>query len=139
MKISLQKTVLAGIAATVVMTIVMYLAPMMGLPEMNAAAMLSGMMGAPIIVGWAMHFMIGIIFALGYSFLFVSTVKIENLAVKGALFGFAAFIVAQIGMVMISVVMGPMPAPEGGMMPMMVGSIIGHIMYGIPVAVIAKP
>jgi len=139
MKISLQKTVLAGIAATAVMTIVMYLAPMMGLPEMNAAAMLSGMMGAPIIVGWVMHFMIGIIFALGYSFLFVSTVKIENSVVKGAVFGFAAFVVAQIAMLMMSLVMGPMPAPEGGMMPMMVGSIIGHIMYGIPVALIAKP
>ncbi|MDP1675549.1 MAG: hypothetical protein Q8L88_01695 [Bacteroidota bacterium] len=139
MKNSLQKTIFAGITATAVMTLVTYLAPMMGLPEMNIPAMLSGMMGVPIIVGWVMHFMIGITFALGYTFLFAAKVKIQNLAVKGAVFGFAAFIMAQIVMVMMGLVMGPMPAPEGGMLPMMVGSIIGHVMYGIPVALIAKP
>jgi len=136
---SLQKTIVAGIVGTAIMTVVMYLAPLMGLPEMNAAAMLSGMTGLPLAFGWAMHFMIGIVFALSYTFLFLSNVKINNLIIKGALFGFAAFVAAQIAMVMMSVVMGPMPAPAGGMMLMMIGSIIGHIMYGIPVALIAKP
>ena len=139
MNSSLQKTVIAGVVATAIMTIVMYLAPLMGLPEMNAAAMLSGMTGLPITFGWAMHFMIGIVFAMSYTFLFLTNLKIKNVIVKGAAFGFAAFIVAQIAMVMMSIVLGPMPSPEGGMIPMMIGSIIGHVMYGIPVALIVKP
>jgi hypothetical protein len=35
-------------------------------------------------------------------------------------------------------IMGPMPPPEGGMITMMIGSIIGHVMFGIPVALIVK-
>lgn len=138
MNISLQKTILAGIVGTAVMTMVMFLAPMMGLPKMNAAEMLSSMMKAPVIVGWIMHFMIGIIFALAYTFIFVSKVKVKNLVVKGAIFGFVVFIFAQIVMAMMAAIMGPMPQPEGGMMLMIVGSVIGHIVYGISVALIAK-
>ena len=43
--------VLGGVVGTIVMTVVTALAPMMGFPEMNAPAMLSMMMGMPIIVG----------------------------------------------------------------------------------------
>jgi uncharacterized membrane protein YagU involved in acid resistance len=138
MDTSFQKTVLAGVVGTAVMTIVMFLAPMMGLPKMNAAVMLSGMMGVPVIVGWVMHFMIGIVFALGYVFLFASKVKMQNVVVKGMVFGFAVFVFAQIAIAMMSMIMGAMPAPEGGMALMMLGSIIGHIVFGIPVALIAK-
>ena len=139
MKPSLQNTILAGIVGTAVMTVVMFLAPMMGLPEMNAAAMLSMMTGFPIVVGWLMHFMIGIIFALGYTLLFFSNVKIQNRIAKGAVFGFTVFIFAQIAIAMMGAIMGGMPAPEGGMILMMIGSVIGHVMYGIPIALIAKP
>ena len=138
MNSSIQKSLIAGVVATAIMSLVMYLAPFMGLPEMNAAEMLSGMTGLPIVFGWAMHFMIGIIFTLGYTFFFLPNIRIHNLAASGALFGFAAFIIAQIAMLMMSIVMKPMPAPESGMVPMMIGSIIGHIMFGIPVAFIVK-
>jgi hypothetical protein len=139
MNTTVQRTVLAGVAGTIIMSIIMFLAPMMGLPEMDAAAMLAGMMGFPLAIGWAAHFMIGIVFAIGYTYIFLPRVKISNLVVKGALFGIAVFVAAQIAIAMMSAIMGPMPTPEGGMMLMMIGSIIGHIMYGIPVAMIAKP
>ncbi len=42
------RAVLAGIIATAVMTGVGLMAPIMGLPKMNPAAMLSGMMGVAI-------------------------------------------------------------------------------------------
>jgi hypothetical protein len=41
-------------------------------------------------------------------------------------------------MVMMRMIMEPMSAPEGGMMPMIIGSLIGHIMYGISVALIGN-
>jgi hypothetical protein len=34
--------------------------------------------------------------------------------------------------------MGSMPSPEGGMMLMIIGSIMGHVVFGISVAQIEK-
>ncbi|MCK9409688.1 MAG: DUF1440 domain-containing protein [Bacteroidetes bacterium] len=138
MKSPIQNTIFAGIAGTIVMTIIMFLAPLMGFPKMNAAEMLSSMMDFPILVGWTMHFMIGIVFALSYSFIFLRVVKIENVIAKGALFGFGVFIFAQIMMAVMGAIVGSMPPPEGGMALLILGSMIGHIMYGIPVAIVVQ-
>lgn len=139
MKPTFKNTVFAGIIGTIVMTIVTFLAPYMGLPKMSPPEMLASMMGFPVIVGWIAHFMIGIIFAVGYSYLFLQLLKTSNLVVKGVLFGIAVFIFAQIMMALMGALLGGIPKPEGGMAPLIMGSLIGHIMYGVPVAFIAKP
>lgn len=127
------KTLLAGIVATIVMTIVMFMAPLMGLPKMDAAEMLSMTMGFHIIVGWVMHFMIGVIFALSYTFIFSKLLlKISNKILNGAIFGMIVFVFAQIAMAMMGLVF-TMPKMSGNMTLMMLGSIIGHLVYGIVV------
>jgi uncharacterized membrane protein YagU involved in acid resistance len=138
MNTKITKSLIAGVVATAVMTLVMFVAPMMGMPKMNPADMLSSMMGVPIVVGWIMHFIIGIVFAVAYVLFFNSLVKISNKILKGALFGIAVFIIAQIGMGLMSLVFGEMPAPEGSMVLTMVGSVLGHVVYGIVVALIVK-
>lgn len=127
----IQKSILAGIIGTVIMTVVMMFAPMMGMPKMSPTAMLSGMMGMPIFVGWIMHFMIGIIFALAYTYLF--NVNISNIWIKGAVFGVLAFVFAII-MMMIMGTMMPLPKMEGSMMLMIMGALVGHIIFGMAVA-----
>jgi uncharacterized membrane protein YagU involved in acid resistance len=101
--------------------------------------MLSGMLGVPIAVGWIMHFMIGTIFATTYVF-YISHLlrKIENHVLRGAVFGIIVFVFAQMMIKIMAMMMPPMPAPEGSMMLMMVGSILGHIVFGITVALTAK-
>jgi hypothetical protein len=138
MKNSLFFSVLAGLTATAVMTMITMVGPFMGLPPMNPAAMLSEMLGLPMVAGWSMHFMIGVIFALTYSFLFNNRVSISNTIVKGSVFGFGVFVFAQIAMAMMSALMGPMPALEGSMGLMILGSIMGHIVFGIVVAQFVK-
>lgn len=134
----IQKSLSGGIIGTAVMTLVMMIAPMMGMPKMSPPAMLSMMMGFPIIVGWMMHFMIGVIFAMAYAFFFINVVKkVSNNILKGAIFGMAAFVFAQIMMAIMGM-MFPMPPMEGSMMLMMVGSIMGHVIFGITVALFAK-
>jgi len=119
-------------------TLVMMIAPMMGMPKMSPPAMLSMMMGFPLVVGWVMHFMIGVIFAMAYAFFFIKLVKkVNNNILKGAIFGMAVFIFAQI-MMAIMEMMFPMPPMEGSMMLMMVGSITGHVIFGIMVAMFVK-
>lgn len=79
------KSVLAGMIGTAIMSLVMIIAPMMGIPKMSTPDMLAIMMGLPIWTGWVMHFMIGIVFAAVYVYLFASKLNISNLYVKGAI------------------------------------------------------
>ena len=102
--------IIAGILGTAAMTMVMFLAPMMGMPKMNAAEMLSMMTGTPVATGWIMHFIIGIIFAMAYTFIFMDIVKrINNKVLKGLVFGLAVFVFAQIVMAIMGAMMGGMP------------------------------
>lgn len=133
------QSLIGGIVATAVMTVVMMIAPMMGMPKMSPPAMLSMMMGFPIAIGWIMHFMIGIIFALTYAFVFINVLKrVSNNLLKGAIFGFAAFIFAQVAMAIMGAMFGGMPPMEGSMALIMVGGIMGHIIFGITVALFVK-
>lgn len=114
------KTAVAGVAGTVAMTALTMVAPMMGMPKMSPPDMLSGMMNAPVFLGWVMHFMIGVTFA----FLYFFTLKKwkASSCVKGPVFGILAFVIAQVVMLM----MMPM-----GDMAMLMGSLMGHIVYGV--------
>ncbi|MDZ4709617.1 MAG: DUF6789 family protein [Saprospiraceae bacterium] len=138
MTTKLKQALIGGIIGTAVMTIVMMIAPMMGMPKMSPPELLSMMIGFPVLVGWIMHFMIGIIFAIAYALFFINLVKkVSNNILKGALFGMAVFIFAQIMMAIMGM-MFPMPPVEGSMMLMMVGSLLGHVIFGITVAQFVK-
>ena len=133
------QSLLGGIVATGVMTAVMMIAPMMGMPKMSPPALLSMMMGVPIGIGWLMHFMIGIIFALSYAFVFLNVLKkVNGNVLKGAIFGSAAFVFAQIAMAVMGAMFGGTPPMEGSMALVMIGSLMGHIIFGIVVALFVK-
>ncbi|HAK12889.1 MAG TPA: hypothetical protein DCO78_13800 [Chitinophagaceae bacterium] len=129
----IQKSILAGIIGTAIMTGVMMVAPIMGIPKMSPPEMLSGMLGMPESIGWFMHFSIGIIFAFTYTYLCIFKHKISNIWLKGTVFGIIAFIFAQIMMGVIGLII-PTPVIEGSMIMAMIGSIAGHIIYGMVVS-----
>ncbi len=132
MKSKIQHSIIGGLVGTAVMTFVIFMAPMMGMPEMNPAKMLSEMIGFPLIAGWLMHFMIGAIFALGYVLFFDKLVKkINSKLIKGAIFGFAVFVFAQVMMFVMNTMTGGMPPAEGDALLTVIGSIMGHIIYGM--------
>ena len=137
MNTKISRSLVGGIIGTTIMSLVMFIAPMMGMPKMSPPDMLAGMLGVPSIAGWAMHFMIGIIFALAYTYLFAPKVKIGNLFVKGAVFGFVVFIFAQIMLAILGTMLS-MPEMEGSMILVMIGSITGHIIYGMAVSKTVK-
>lgn len=68
MNTKIQKTVLAGIIGTAIITLVMMITPILGFPKMSPPKMLSGMLHVPLLVGWIMHFITGIIFAFLYTY-----------------------------------------------------------------------
>lgn len=134
---SLGRAVVAGLAGTAAMTIVMLMGPLMGMPEMNIGKMLGGFMGIPVALGWAAHFMIGTILALVYVYLFSSKLRGSSL-LRGALYGLIPWFVSQI---MVNPMMGAgifasnTPAP----VIMAMGSLMGHIIYGAVVGGIYGP
>ena len=130
MTLNIKKALLAGIAGTVVMTVMStYAAPMMGVPRMNPAEMLAGQMGGSLLMGWVAHFMIGSVLAVVYALVAPSLPGAPWL--RGALYAVAPWLLQQIA---VMPMMG-MPLFSGSMM-MAGGSLAGHLGYGAVVGAI---
>jgi hypothetical protein len=66
----LGRSILAGFVATAVMTVLMLMAPMMAMPEMNPADMMSGMLGvSPLLAKGLLYGFIVFAFTRGMMFL----------------------------------------------------------------------
>ena len=130
MKIRFPKAIAAGVVGTAVMTVVsVYVAPMMGMPRMNPAEMLAGQMGGNMMMGWAAHFLVGVVLAVIYA---VVAVGLPGpVVVRGALFGIAPWLVAQ-AVIMPMMGMGMF----SGSMMLAGGSLIGHLLYGAVVGLV---
>jgi len=123
-KINVGRAILAGLAGTAAMTVLMLTAPMMGMPPMNIGEMLGSMMGGIVALGWVAHFMIGVVLAVIYAALFADRLPGSN-AVRGALYGLAPWLLAQV------VVMPMMGAGLcSGSAMVAAGSLMGHLVYG---------
>jgi len=133
--------VFSGFIATLVFSMILSMAPKMGLPKMDIVSLLGSMFGKnnPVL-GWMMHFMMGVVFSLIYAYLW--SLGIGNATwLYGLIFG-------SVHWLMVGVVMGAIPmmhagiksgevqAPgmwmtnQGGWMAFM-GGLIGHMIFGI--------
>jgi len=122
----------AGLLGTLVMTAVgVYVVPMMGIPAMNPADMLASQMGGMVLLGWTGHLMIGVVLAVIYAKVLLDRLPGPGVA-RGALFSLAPWLMAQ---VMVMPMMG-MPLFSGSMQ-MAGGSLVGHLMYGAVLGVVA--
>jgi len=120
--------VVGGLIATTVMTMLMIMAPLMGMPKMPIGNMLAGFMGIPVALGWTAHFMIGIVLAAIYVKMLRSKLPGSSL-VNGLLFGLVPFLMAQL-LVMPMMGAGFFSANTPAPMMMVMGSLFGHIVYG---------
>ncbi len=140
------RTILAGFVATLVMTMIMYAAPMMGMPKMDIAAMLGSVMSqqmpAPMSGAWwmgmIMHFINGaIIFPLIYAYLLYGLLPGQPW-MRGVLWGLILWFLAQ-AVVMPMMGMGFFAANSPQPTLSVMGSLIGHIIYGAVLGAIAGP
>lgn len=125
---NLKNGFLAGFAATVVLSVLMVAKGMMGvMPELDVAAMLAAMIGAPNIVGWIGHFIIGTVAWGGGFAVLYDMIPSGSAVMKGIVFGIAAWLSMMI-MVM------PMAGADffgmnfGMMAPVM--TLVLHIIFG---------
>ncbi len=130
------RATLGGFVGTVVMTAMMYVvAPMMGL-RMDIAAMLGSMLGGSWIAGMMMHFVNGsVIFPVIYAYALYARLPGAP-AVRGAVWGVVLWLIAQT-IVMPMMGAGLFSSEMGGAMAAM-GSLIGHVLYGSILGIIAS-
>jgi hypothetical protein len=138
--------IIAGLVGTVAISMVMAMAPKMGMPKMDIVDMLSTMFGKPNrTLGWMMHFMMGIIFALIYSFIWAIGVGSATW-LFGLIFGaihwlIVGMVMGMIPMMHVGIKNGEVGAPglwmtnNGGLMAF-VGGLMGHMVFGLVVALI---
>jgi len=139
--------VIAGLAGTVVITIMMSLAPQMGMPEMDMPGMLGSMFGAPgsKAMGLVIHFMMGVIFTFIYGLFWANGIGAPAI-LSGILFGVIHWLVVGLMMGMMPMMhagiqSGDVPEPgvlmfkNGGLMGFM-GGLMGHILFAIIVVLV---
>lgn len=138
---SINSALLAGLLATIAMTLFTFMAPLMGF-EMDIPKMLAATMGAPVIAGWIIHFMIGEILAINFAAIFLKKTNKPADIKSGALFGLIPWFVAQIMvMPMMSVLAGGSYAAGlfSGSLMIAMASLVGHLIYGGVLGAVYKP
>jgi hypothetical protein len=138
--------VISGLVGTIAISAVMAMAPLMGMPKMDIVGMLSTMFGKPNkVLGWIMHFMMGVVFALIYAFLW--SIGIGSAGwLSGLIFGAVHWLVVGLMMAMIPVMHvgiknGDVEAPglwmtnQGGVLAF-IGGLMGHMIFGLVAALV---
>lgn len=131
------RAIVAGFVGTVAITLMMYfVAPMMMGQPMDIAAMLGSMLGGSWIAGMVLHFVNGtVIFPLIYTALLYHVLPGAP-AVKGLIWGAVLWLLAQV-LVMPMMGGGFLSANAGGM-PAVIGSLMGHLVYGLLLGALAR-
>ncbi len=143
---NLLSAVISGILGTLAISMVMAVAPKMGMPKMDIVGMLSTMFGKPNrVLGWMMHLMMGVVFALVYVFLW--SIGIGSAGwLSGLIFGAGHWMIVGLMMGLIPIMHvgiknGDVEAPglwmtkQGGMLSF-VGGLMGHMVFGLVVALV---
>jgi len=128
----LTQAVIGGLAGTILMTLLMYyVAPMMMSGPLDIATMLGDMMGMGPRGGMLAHFLIGAV-ALPAVFAMVLWDKLPGGSgwMKGLVFGVALWLIAQL-VVMPMAGAGMFSANHPEQMMALVGSLMGHAVYGM--------
>jgi len=139
--------VIAGVVGTAVISMLMAMGPKMGMPKMAIWEMLGSMFNKDGNngLGWIVHFMMGVIFAIIYAVLWNAGIGSATVG-SGLIFGVVHFLIAGVmmgGMPMMhaGIKAGTVSTPgvymlnNGGMKSFM-GGLIGHIIFGVVVALV---
>ena len=122
---NLKRILLAGTVGTAAMTMLMLVAPLMGMPKMAIGEMLGSFLGIGTAAGWVLHLVIGLMLATIYAAVFATRLPGPPV-VRGAVYGVGVFLMAQL-------VVTPMMGGgvfSGGNVLMIAGSLMGHLVYG---------
>jgi len=97
MQSNIVKGIVAGFCATVVLTLIMVVKFAAGvIPQVNLAALMSGLLTAPVYVGWGVHFVIGTLIWGPLFAVLAPRIPGSTAIIKGVLFAMAAWVLMQL-------------------------------------------
>jgi len=137
-QVKVGKAILAGFIATLVMTVIMRIASMIGLPKMDVASMLGSMltqtvpepMSGPRFLGLVLHFLQGsVVFPLLFAYLFYKILPGPSWF-KGIIWALILWFVLQV-VIMPKMGAGFFSSHVPQTMMRLIGSLIVHVIYGI--------
>jgi hypothetical protein len=141
------RAIAGGFVATLVMTMMIYLAPHMGMPNMDIAGMIGSRMNGGQVpaalsgawwLGLTVHFLLGtLLFPLLYAY-FVYGLLPGQPWVRGVIWGGVLWLV-NMGMVMPMMGKGFFASGTPQPVPTVVEALIGHLIYGAILGAIAGP
>ncbi len=137
---SINSAMVAGLAATAAMTMFTFMAPLMGI-SMNIPEMLASTMGAPIIVGWLAHFMVGVILAISFAAIYVPNFSTSNKIKTGAIFSLFPWLMAQVVIMPMMSIMNGGTYFNGffsGSIVLAAASLMGHLVFGVVLGLLYK-
>ncbi len=123
-KPTLTQLLIGGLAGTAAMSLLVFLAPLMGIPMGGPWTMLAMFLKAPLAVGWILHFAIGVVLAGIYGYVFLNLLPGSGV-VRGALYGIVPWLLAML--VVVPMMGGPLFM---GAASRALGSLLGHLVYG---------
>ncbi len=139
--------IVAGLVGTVAMSMVIAMAPSMGMPKMDIVGMLGSMFSKEgnTALGWVLHLMMGIVFAIIYAAVWAAGIGSATW-VGGLIFGAVHWLIVGlmmggVPMMHVGIRAGTVKAPglymmrDGGMLAF-AGGLIGHVVYGLVVALV---
>ena len=124
----------AGLAATIVLSMIMFLKGMMGLmPELNVIGMLAGMMKSSATIAWVSHFIIG---SIVWGVLFAVThdkLPGSSSLIKGIFFGIGAWLLMMIAVMPMAGagIFGMNLGMMAPIMTMMLHAVFGAVLGGV--------
>ncbi len=125
---NIAKGMAAGLAAMVVLSMLMLMKAAMGLmPELDPIGMISNMLGAERVVGWVMHFLIGTVLWGGLFAWLDPHLPSHSHWLKGVIFGLGAWLIMMVAM---------MPMAGKGLFGMELGlmaplmTMMLHVIFG---------
>jgi len=126
------RAVAAGMVGTAAMTALLLIEPSVGLPKIAMGQVVStslGLASASLAIGpeigWVIHFLVGIVLAVVYAAFLVSRFPGSPL-VRGLLYGTLIFLVTQL----VFIPVAGMGVFSRGELELIVGSLLGHLIYG---------
>jgi len=126
--INIAKGMFAGLAATIVLSLLMLMKAAMGLmPALDPISMIGVMMGVSSALAWGVHFMIGTVIWGGAFAIFAPHLPGGELWLKGVVFGIGAWLIMMVAM---------MPMAGAGFFGMQLGmmtpvmTLVMHLVFG---------
>lgn len=136
-KTKIKTAIIGGLAATAAMTMLIFLAPLMGMPDMKIGNMIADFIMIPLWLGWLMHLMFGIVWALFYV-LYVRDELTISYILKGTIYALIPWLLMQILLAPI-MGLGFFFSKSSEFLMLVLGTMMGHVLYGIVLVLSTKP